>query len=66
MGILPRFGSDDDVQQNLPKHQIAKNYQHYHQTQVPKKFSPNDVYNTGDIIESTASSTCTKIQKKMD
>ena len=54
MGILPRFGSDDDASSTnaLP----TSDWQELSAlppNTVPKKFSPNDVYNTGDIIEST-------------
>ena len=53
MGILPRFGSDDDA--NSTSTVATSDWQELSALPsniVPKKFSPNDVYNTGDVIES--------------
>ena len=65
MGILPRFGKMMmiTIQQHF-QHQIGQELSALPPNTVPKKFSPNDVYNTADVIESKASFTCDKNPEK--
>ena len=57
MGILPRFSGDDDDDDNANSTSAVATSDWQELSALPpntvaKKFSPNDVYNTGDVIES--------------